>query len=324
MFTHKIKHIGVFTSGGDSPGMNAALYAIAKAAEANGIKVTGIRKGYEGLIDGDFTTLKSHELQKLSHTGGTVLKTARSKRFMDLDGRKKALQTLKAKHIDALIAIGGDGTFKGLLAFSEICEIPFIGIPGTIDNDIAGTDYTLGFDSAVNTAIENIDKIRDTAESHNRVFIVEVMGRDSGYIGIHAGLVVGADAILIPESGKDFIYLLDKVRSYDSEDAFLVVVSEGDEIGAELVSSKIKEVNPNVDLRITKLGHVQRGGNPSALDRMLGIRLGVAAVEALLEGERNVMAGVLYNQLHFTPFDEVVKQHKVDEELQQLLELFWN
>ena len=322
MSTNKIKHIGVFTSGGDSPGMNAALYAIAKSAEVNGIKVSGFRKGYEGLIDGDLVQLKSHELQKLTQKGGTMLKTARSWRFLELEGREKALQTLDANKIDALIAIGGDGTFKGLLAFSEICNIPFIGIPGTIDNDISGTDYTLGFDSAVNTAIENIDKIKDTAESHNRVFIVEVMGRDSGYIGIHSGLMVGADAILIPESGTDFMYLLDKVKNYDSEDAFLIVVSEGDEIGAELVSSKIKEVNPNVDLRITKLGHVQRGGNPSALDRMLGIRLGVAAVNALLQGRSNVMAGVLNNQLHFTSFEEVVKQHEVNKELKELLELF--
>ncbi|MAB38873.1 MAG: 6-phosphofructokinase [Aequorivita sp.] len=322
MNTNKIKHIGVFTSGGDSPGMNSALYAIAKTAEATGIKVSGFRKGYEGLIDGDLVQFKSHELQKLTQKGGTILKTARSKRFLELEGRKKALQTLNANKIDALIAIGGDGTFNGLLAFSEICDIPFIGIPGTIDNDISGTDFTLGFDSAVNTAIENIDKIRDTAESHNRVFIVEVMGRDSGYIAIHSGLTTGADAILIPESGKDFIYLLDKVKNYDSEDAFLVVVSEGDEIGAELVSSKIKEVNPNVDLRITKLGHVQRGGNPSALDRMLGIRLGVEAVKSLLQSKKNVMVGILNNQLHLTPFNEVVKQHQVNKELHELLELF--
>lgn len=322
MNRNKIKHIGVFTSGGDSPGMNAALYAIVKSAESNGINVTGIRKGYEGLIDGDLIPLKSHDLQKLVHQGGTILKTARSKRFMELEGRKKAFKTLKTNKIDALIAIGGDGTFKGLLAFSEICDIPFIGIPGTIDNDISGTDYTLGFDSAVNTAIENIDKIKDTAESHNRVFIVEVMGRDSGYIAIHSGLTVGADAILIPESGKDFIYLLNKIKNYDSEDAFLVVVSEGDEIGAELVSSKIKEVNPNVDLRITRLGHVQRGGNPTALDRMLAIRMGVAAVEEILKGNSNKMVGFLNNQLKLTPFNKVVKQHQVNDELKGLLELF--
>lgn len=173
-----IQNIRVFTSGGDSPGMNTALYAISKTAEANKIKISGFRKGYEGSIDGDLIPLKSHELQKIVQRGGTILKTARSKRFMKVEGRKKALETLKKNNIDALIAIGGDGTFKGLLAFSELCDLPFIGIPGTIDNDLAGTDYTLGFDSAVNTAIENIDKIRDTAESHNRVFIVEVMGRD--------------------------------------------------------------------------------------------------------------------------------------------------
>ena len=321
---NKINHIGVFTSGGDSPGMNTALYAIVKAAEKTGIKVSGIRKGFEGLIDGELIQLKSHGLQNITQKGGTILKTARSKRFMELEGRKKALNTIKLNNIDALITIGGDGTFKGLLSFSKICDIPFIGIPGTIDNDISGTDYTLGFDSAVNTAIENIDKIRDTAESHNRVFIAEVMGRDSGYIAIHSGLTVGADSILIPESNKDIIYLLDKVKNYESEEAFLVVVSEGDEIGAELVATKIKEVNSNVDLRITKLGHVQRGGNPSALDRMLAIRLGVASVEALLKEKKNVMVGVLDNQLHFTPFEEVDKQHQINNELMKLLELFSN
>lgn len=322
MNTDKIKHIGVFTSGGDSPGMNAALYAIAKSAEINNIKLSGFRKGYEGLIDGDLVTLKSHELQKITHRGGTILKTARSDRFMTLEGRKKALRTLQANHIDALIAIGGDGTFKGLLVFSKICDIPFIGIPGTIDNDISGTDYTLGFDSAVNTAIENIDKIRDTAESHDRVFIVEVMGRDSGYIGIHSGLVVGANGILIPESTQDLTFLLEKVKNYDSEDAFLIIVSEGDEVGTDVVASKIKEVNPKADLRITRLGHVQRGGNPSAFDRMLGIRLGAASVDVLLRGSKNVMVGLYNNMICTTSFQSVVKQHHIDEELQDLLELF--
>ncbi|AEL28244.1 6-phosphofructokinase [Cyclobacterium marinum] len=320
----KQQHIAVFTSGGDSPGMNAALFGIAKKAEQSGMRLSGIRKGYEGLIDGDLVPLDTHKLQKMAHRGGTILKTARSKRFLMLEGRQRALENLKKNDVDALIAIGGDGTFKGLLAFSEICDLPFIGIPGTIDNDISGTDYTLGFDSAVNTAIENIDKIQDTAESHNRVFIVEVMGRDSGYIAIHSGLMVGADAILIPESGADFIYLLDKIKNYDSEDAFLIVISEGDEIGAELVASKIKEINTNIDLRITRMGHVQRGGNPSALDRMLGIRLGVAAVDALLKGRKNIMVGVLNNRLHSTPFEEVVKQHQINDELQGLLELFGN
>ncbi|HQS06424.1 MAG TPA: 6-phosphofructokinase, partial [Daejeonella sp.] len=205
---------------------------------------------------------------------------------------------------------------------SELCKLPFIGIPGTIDNDLAGTDYTLGFDSAVNTAIHDIDKIRDTAESHNRIFLIEVMGRDSGYIAINSGLGTGADAILVPESGKDFIRLLNKLRNYDSEEAFIVVVSEGDELGTELVAAKIKEVNPQVDLRITKLGHVQRGGNPSASDRMLGIRLGVASVKALLNGKRNVMVGILNNELVLTPFGQVIKRHQVNQELQKLLKMF--
>ena len=318
----KIKHIGVFTSGGDSPGMNAALFGTAKVAEQHGIRVSGILKGYEGMIDGHFIPLESQQLQKTVHRGGTVLKTARSERFMAVEGRQLAFKNLQNNEIDAVVAIGGDGTFKGLLAFSEICDIPLIGIPGTIDNDISGTDYTLGFDSAVNTAIENIDKIKDTAESHNRVFIVEVMGRDSGYIAIHSGLGVGADAILIPESGEDFLQLLKKVKDYKSEDGFIVVVSEGDELGAELVASKIKELNPEVDLRITKLGHVQRGGSPSSLDRMLGIRLGSAAVRALLLGRRNAMVGVLDNQLSLTPFEQVVKQHQVNDELQELLKIF--
>ncbi|WP_435625846.1 ATP-dependent 6-phosphofructokinase [Flagellimonas sp.] len=302
--------------------MNTALYGIAKSAEMSQLKLTGIRKGYEGLIDGDMVQLHSNELKQWAHRGGTMLKTARSKRFLTLEGRKRALAVLQKNKVDALIAIGGDGTFKGLMAFSEICNLPFMGVPGTIDNDLAGTDYTLGFDSAVNTAIQNIDKIRDTAESHNRIFLIEVMGRDSGYIGITSGLGVAADSILVPESGEDFVRLLEKVRNYDSENAFLIVVSEGDELGAELVASKIKEINSKVDLRISKLGHVQRGGNPSAQDRMLGIRLGASAIKALLMGRKNAMVGVLNNQLCLTPFGQVVKQHQVNAELDELLNLF--
>ena len=317
-----VKHIGIFTSGGDSPGMNAALYGATKAAISEGIKITGIRRGYEGMIDGDFVALDGKVLQKAVHRGGTLLKTARSERFRKLEGRKAALQKLQEKGIDALIAIGGDGTFKGLLAFSEIYKFPYIGIPGTIDNDLTGSDYTLGFDKAVNTAIQNIDKIRDTAESHNRVFLVEVMGRDSGYIAIHSGLGTGADGILIPESADDFIRLLDKVRHYQSEETLIVVVSEGDELGVDLVASKIREVNPTVDLRITTLGHVQRGGSPSAADRVLGIRLGAAAVEALVKGESNAMAGLVNNQLSLTSFGEVVKHHQIDDGLRGLLQIF--
>ena len=319
-----IQHIGIFTSGGDAPGMNAALFAVAKTAEALGIRVSGIRRGFEGLIDDDLIPLHAHQLQKQIHLGGTVLKTARSERFKSQLGQEKSIQTIKDNKLDALIAIGGDGTFRGMLSLSSISNIPFIGIPGTIDNDIEGTDYTLGFDSAVNTAIKCIDNIRDTAESHNRVFLVEVMGRDSGYISIYSGLSCGADSILIPESAQDFTYLLDKIKNYNSEDAFIVVVAEGDEVSVEDVSSKIRSVNTNIDLRIAKLGHIQRGGNPSAQDRMLGIRLGVLATKALIQGDTNKMAGIRNNKPTLSSFESRVNKHIIDAELQDLLGLFCN
>ena len=318
----KIQHIGIFTSGGDAPGMNAALFAVVKTAETLGIKVSGIRRGFEGLIDDDLIPLQSHQLQKQMHLGGTILKTARSERFRSKLGQEKSVQTIKKNKLDALIAIGGDGTFRGMLSLSSISNIPFIGIPGTIDNDIAGTDYTLGFDSAVNTAIKCIDNIRDTAESHNRVFLVEVMGRDSGYISIYSGLSCGADSILIPESAQDFTYLLEKIKNYSSEDAFIVIVAEGDEVSVEEVSSKIRTVNTDIDLRIAKLGHIQRGGNPSAQDRMLGIRLGVLATKALSQGESNKMAGIRNNRPTLSAFESRVKEHIIDAELQALLTLF--
>ena len=275
-----IHHIAVLTSGGDAPGMNTALFAIVKTAQQQGIKVSGVRKGYEGLIDNDLVTLDCKNLQQSMHLGGTVLKTARSERFRTEAGRQQALATIEHNNIDALIVIGGDGSFRGCLWLSQITNIPYIGIPGTIDNDIAGTDYTLGFDTAVNTSMQCIDNIRDTAESHNRVFVIEVMGRDSGYIGTYAGLTSGADSVLIPENDKDIDDLLLKISDYHSEHAFIVVVSEGDENGVEYVCEKITAVNPSIDLRVTKLGHLQRGGNPSAADRMLAIRLGVHSVKA--------------------------------------------
>lgn len=318
----EIKHIGVFTSGGDAPGMNAALFAVAKTAEKYGIQLSGIRRGFEGLIDNDLIPLSANQLQRVMHHGGTILKTARSNRFMSVQGREKALQTINKNGIDGLIAIGGDGTFRGMLSLSSISDTPFIGIPGTIDNDIAGTDYTLGFDSAVNTAIRCIDNIRDTAESHNRVFLVEVMGRDSGYIGIYSGLSCGADSILIPESADDITYLLKKIKNYHSEDAFIVVVAEGDNLDVEQVSSEIRKVNTHIDLRIAKLGHIQRGGSPSAQDRMLGIRIGALATKALLQGESGKMAGLCNNQPTLSAFEERIMHSLVDSEFQDLLRLF--
>lgn len=316
-----IRHIGIFTSGGDSPGMNAALFAATRTAESNGIKVSGIRRGFEGMIDGDVIPLSASQLRKSVHQGGTLLKTARSPRFRTSDGREKAISILRQYGIDALIAIGGDGTFRGLMAFSDVCDLPSTGIPGTIDNDIYGTDYTLGFDTAVNTAIQNIDKIRDTAESHNHIFLIEVMGRDSGYIALHSGLATGADAILIPETCEDEEQLLKKISSYQNEDGMIVVIAEGDETGAENIAVKIRKLNPTVDMRITRLGHVQRGGHPSAFDRILGIQLGVEAVKALLRGQNNVMAGICKNSIALTPFEKVVKQHEMDSPLKDLMEL---
>ena len=317
-----INHIAVLTSGGDAPGMNTALFAIVKTAQQQGIKVSGVRKGYEGLIDNDLVTLDCKNLQQSMHLGGTVLKTARSERFRTETGRQQALATIEHNNIDALIVIGGDGSFRGCLWLSHITNIPYIGIPGTIDNDIAGTDYTLGFDTAVNTSMQCIDNIRDTAESHNRVFIIEVMGRDSGYIGTYAGLTSGADSVLIPENDKDIDDLLLKISDYHSEHAFIVVVSEGDENGVEYVCEKITAVNPSIDLRVTKLGHLQRGGNPSAADRMLAIRLGVHSVKALCAGESAKMVGILNNKVSNTPMQDVVKQHVINEELQGLLSVF--
>lgn len=317
-----IKHIAVLTSGGDAPGMNTALFAIVKAAQQHGIKVSGVRKGFEGLIDNDLVTLDCKNLQQTMHLGGTVLKTARSERFRGDTGRNQVLATIEHNNIDALIVIGGDGSFRGCLWLSQITDIPYIGIPGTIDNDIAGTDYTLGFDTAVNTSMQCIDNIRDTAESHNRVFVIEVMGRDSGYIGTYAGLTSGADSILIPENDEDITYLVNKISDYHSEHAFIVVVSEGDEIGVEHICEKISTVNPSIDLRVTKLGHLQRGGNPSAADRMLAIRLGVHSVKALCAGESAKMVGILNNKVSNTPMQDVVKQHVINEELQGLLSVF--
>ncbi len=320
--TKTIKNIGVFTSGGDAPGMNASLYAIIKAASLKNITITGIWQGYDGMVDASFTHLHPKNLAPHVHQGGTIIKTSRSPRFLTLKGRIKAAKNLKKAKIDALIAIGGDGTFKGLMALKEICDIPTIGIPGTIDNDMMGTDYTLGFDSAVNTAINAIDNIRDTAESHNRIFLVEVMGRDSGYIAINSGLCTAADGILIPESKKDQVLLLNKLQHFKNRESLIIVVAEGDETGAIVMAEKIKAINKKVDVRITILGHIQRGGNPTAFDRLLGIRLGVAALDEVLKGTTNVMAGLLNNKITFTPFEKVVKQHKVQTELKELVELF--
>ncbi len=316
-----IKHLGVFTSGGDAPGMNAALFGVLQAAYKFGIKVSGFKRGFEGMIDGDIISLTLEQVKANVHLGGTLLKTARSERFRTLAGRKKALTTLKNNAIDGLIAIGGDGTFKGLLALSEISTIPCIGIPGTIDNDLRGSDFTLGFDTALNTAVENIDKIRDTAESHNRIFLVEVMGRDAGYIAVYTGLSSAVDAILIPESLRDFPSLIKKISHFKGNRAFIVVVAEGDEIGTEELAIETQKIHPKTELRVCRIGHVQRGGSPSVFDRMLGLRLGYGAVDKIIKGKKGQMIGTFNNQLKLTPFQEVIQQQKMDEDIEKLVEI---
>ncbi|MDP2634662.1 MULTISPECIES: ATP-dependent 6-phosphofructokinase [unclassified Pseudoalteromonas] len=317
-----INHIGILTSGGDAPGMNAALYGVVKTAQHYNIKVSGIKKGYEGLISNDLISLDIRTLQSSMHLGGTILKTARCDVFKTDQGRACAINTINKNKIDALIIIGGDGSFKGALWLAQKSNIQLIGIPGTIDNDLAGTDFTLGFDTAVNTSMQCIDKIRDTAESHNRVFVIEVMGRDSGYIAAYSGLTSGADSFLIPESRNDIESLLNNLDDFHSDHALIVVVAEGDEIGTQEVCKKIKSVNPNIDLRLTKLGHLQRGGNPTASDRMLAIGLGSFSVHALLENKSGMMVGIINNRYCLTKFAGVIKKHEISEEVNKLLAIF--
>ncbi|MBS1658287.1 MAG: 6-phosphofructokinase [Chitinophagales bacterium] len=310
--TDNIKSIGVFTSGGDAPGMNAAVRAVVRTAIYYGKKVYGIHRGYEGMIDGEIEEMTSGSVSGIIHRGGTILKTARSPRFMTQEGRAEAYQQLKKHDINGIVALGGDGTFKGALQFNSEFDIPFIGIPCTIDNDLFGTDFTIGYDTAINTAMEAIDKIRDTAAAHNRLFFVEVMGRDAGFIAMRAGISTGAEAILIPESKLSIDQLIDKLEKgwERQKTSCIVVVAEGDEEGGAFqVAEKVKQRFNYYDTRVSVIGHIQRGGNPSCQDRVLASRLGFAAVEALMQGRRNEMVGVLHRDLSYTPFEKAAKHH---------------
>ncbi|MCB9063529.1 MAG: 6-phosphofructokinase [Chitinophagales bacterium] len=307
-----MKKIGVMTSGGDSPGMNAAVRAVVRTAIYNGLEVYGIRRGYDGMIHGDIFRMEAHDVSNIIQRGGTILKTARSKEFMTEEGRKAAYDQLKKHGIEALVMIGGDGTFRGAVAFFKQYDIPAIGLPGTIDKDLSGTDFTIGFDTAVNTAVEAIDKIRDTAESHDRLFIVEVMGRDAGYIALNSGISCGAEDILIPETVTRINEVLDRIESdeHRKKTVHILVVAEGDDFGgAKEVDEKIRERFPELSSRICILGHIQRGGSPTYADRVLASRLGHAAVIALMEGKTQVMSGIQNGQVTFTPFEGVVKQN---------------
>jgi 6-phosphofructokinase 1 len=320
-----IKRIAVFTSGGDAPGMNAALRAVVRAASFHDMHVYGIYRGYEGMIDGDLKRLERGDVGNIIHRGGTILKTARSKRFMTPEGRRSAYESLLAFDIDACIAIGGNGTFTGAQVFTEEYDIPFIGIPGTIDNDLFGTDMTIGFDTSINTAIEAADKIRDTADSHNRLFFVEVMGRNSGFIALNTGIGSGAGSVLIPETDTSIEELVNtlKMGARRKKLFSLVIVAEGNKNGnATEIARKVKEAFDFYDTKVTIIGHLQRGGSPTGLDRVLASRLGFNAVEGLLKGEQNVMVGIVNNKVSYTPFKQAIEEAKeLDNDLVRMAEI---
>ena len=309
----QIKNIGLFTSGGDSPGMNAAIRAVVRTAIYYGLDVTGIRRGFDGMINGDMFPMDRKSVSNIIQRGGTILKTARSEQFKTKEGRKLAYEQLKKNNVDALVAIGGDGTFIGARIFGQEYDFPIVGLPGTIDNDLLGTDFTIGYDTAINTVIEAVDKIRDTAESHDRLFIVEVMGRDSGLIALRTGIAAGAEAILIPESKTDLKAVFERLESgrKDKTSKIIMLAENGVAGDAFEIGRQIKEKFPNYDTRISVLGHIQRGGTPSCMDRVLASRVGVAAVEALQSGHRNEMVGLIHNQIAYTPF-ELATKHFAD------------
>ncbi len=321
-----IKKIAVLTSGGDAPGMNAAIRAVVRACTYYRVECIGVYRGYEGLIAGDFESLSARHVSNIINKGGTILKSARSEEFKTVEGRAKAYENLKKEGIGALVLIGGDGTFTGGLKFIEEFNFPVVGIPGTIDNDIYGTDNTIGYDTALNTVVEVIDKIRDTASSHNRLFFIEVMGRDAGFIALNAGIGAGAEEILIPEKnlGLDrLVESLDKSRA-KGKTSSIVVVSEGDKIGKNVfeLGDYIKEKYPFYDIRVSVLGHMQRGGSPSCYDRVLASRLGVAAVEALLDRATGVMVGITNNEVSTVGLNKAIKMnHDINQELLKVAEI---
>ncbi len=320
-----MKRIAVFTSGGDAPGMNASIRAVVRSAVYNKIEVYGIMRGYAGMISGNIIPLQSSSVSNIIQKGGTILKSARCSEFLEKEGRQKAFDQLKKFGIDGLVAIGGNGTFAGAQQFYDEFGIPTVGIPGTIDNDLYGTDYTLGYDTAVNTALEAIDKIRDTADSHERVFFIEVMGRDSGYIAIPCAIGGGAEIVMIPETHTSINNVIDTLQTgwSRSKTSFIIIVAEGDEEGSATgIAAKVKEHLPQMDARVSIIGHMQRGGSPSAADRMLGSRLGIAAVEGLLAGKKNVMAGLINSKLTYTPFKETIEKKKhINPDLEKMIEI---
>lgn len=310
----KVSKIGVLTSGGDSPGMNAAVRAVVRTAIYYGLEVFGIMRGYQGLIEDDIFPMESRSVANIIQRGGTILKTARSKEFMEYEGRKKAFENLKKGGINGLVIIGGDGSFRGAVKFSQEFEIPCVGLAGTIDKDIFGTDFTIGFDTAVNTAVEAIDKVRDSMDAHDRIFIIEVMGRDAGYIALHSGIASGAESILIPETKTDIADIIASLKEKERRKKLvnLIVVAEGDEFGGAIEVEKIlKENLPKAEIRVCILGHIQRGGAPSCLDRLIASRMGYHAVESLIEGRHNIFVGIQNNKMNYMPLENAVKYKDV-------------
>lgn len=320
-----MKKIAVLTSGGDAPGMNACIRAVVRAGIYYDLEVVGVVKGYDGLINGSFTPMNSRSVSNIIQKGGTILKSARSDEFRTVEGRKKAFLQLKENGIDGLVVIGGNGTFTGAKLFFEEHGFPVVGCPGTIDNDLYGSDFTIGYDTAVNTALDAIDKIRDTADAHDRVFFIEVMGRDTGYIAVRSAISGGAEMAIIPENRVSVDDVIERLRvdsSYTSS-SHIIVVAEREKAGDALeIANKVKAAIPQLDTKVTTLGHIQRGGTPTAADRVLASRLGVSAVEGLRSGQTNCMAGIINHELVFTPFKDAIEKHKpVNQDLVNLIDI---
>lgn len=322
-----MKNIGIFTSGGDSPGMNACIRAATRTALQNGLKATGILRGFQGMIEADFMPLESQSVSNILHLGGTILRSARSQDFRTEEGRKKAYHNLKDAGIDALVAIGGDGTFRGARIFhEEYPDIPVIGCPGTIDNDLNGTDYTIGFDTAINTAMDAIDKIKDTANAHDRLFFVEVMGRDAGFIALTSGIATGAEAVLIPENSTDLSDLISTLEKgyQQKKTSSIVVVAEGDDAGGAFkIAEKVKERSfDRYEIKVTVLGHIQRGGRPTCMERVRASQMGVEAVKSLMAGASNQMIGIVNKKIVKTSFENATKAHQpINPGLQEMAEV---
>ena len=321
----EVTKIGVLTSGGDSPGMNAAIRAVVRTGIYYGLQVYGIMRGYQGMIEDDIDEMDSRSVANIIQRGGTILKTARCAEFLEHKGRKKAYNNLIKRGINGLVIIGGDGSFRGAVEFIKEFDIPCIGLAGTIDKDIIGTDFTIGFDTAVNTAVQAIDKVRDTMEAHDRIFIIEVMGRDAGYIALHSGIATGAENILIPERKTNMADIIASLKEKERRKKLvnLIVVAEGDDFGGAYEVQKIlKEHLPQAETRVCVLGHIQRGGSPTCIDRLIASRMGYHAVECLLNGTHNVFVGIMNNKMHYIPLSNAVKNKgKINEEWLRIVKI---